>query len=156
MPEPNALAFSSLASSLVNKKVTFAPAKVANATVPQIYGAYAVLPHNGVAVVKADLRLLASLGGALSGLPDGSLTEHIKGNTLSDALGDAVYEILNIASKVVTTSGRAVLKNVVMDVRSLDAVSELALRKATQRSYFNVTVQDYCGGMFSVFVAPAA
>ena len=155
MPEPNALALSHLASSLVNKKVTFAPARPMDASGPQIYGTYTVHPENGVVVVQADLRLLASLGGALNGLPDSSLAEHIKGNSLSDVLADAAYEVLNIASKVVTTTGRAVLKTVVTDASSLDDAARLALKKAMQRTYFNVSVQDYRGGAFSVFAAPA-
>jgi hypothetical protein len=156
MPEPNALALSHLASSLVNKKVTFAPAKPVNVTAPQIYGSYTVHPDLGVLVVRADLRLLASLGGALNGLPDSSLAEHVKGNAFSDALADAAYEVLNIASKVVTPTGRAVLKAVVTDVRNLDDASLLVLKKAAQHICFNVSVQDYQGGMFSIFAAPAA
>lgn len=153
MTELKATAFSSLTSNLVNRTVTFAPAKPAISTTPQIYGIYTVLPQNGLVVVKADLRLLASLGGALIGLPDGAVPQHIQGTSLSETLKDAVHEILNITSKIVTTSGRAVLKTVTTDPKTLDPAFELTLKKAQQRSYFSVSVQDYSGGMFSVFGA---
>ena len=151
MPELKATSFSSLATNLVNRPVTFAPGKPVNVATPQIYAIYDVLPHDGLVVVKADVRLLASLGGALMGLPNDGLAEHIKGSSLLEPLSDAAYEILNIASKVVTATGRAVLKAVVNNPESLDQASALTIKNGQQRSYFNVTVQDYSGGMFCVF-----
>jgi hypothetical protein len=65
-----------------------------------------VFPNETAVVVKADLPLLGSLAGILVGLPDSAVKEHLAATPMEELLRDAVYELLHIASAVITTEGR--------------------------------------------------
>jgi hypothetical protein len=152
MPEPSPLALSHLFTQLIGRKVTFAPTTVAAETkIKQMYGIYTVLPHQTAIVVKADLPLLGSLAGVLVGLPDTTVKERIGVSPIEEVLRDAIHEVLNIASTVVTTEGRAVFSKMVNDPASIDGAAGKVLKTPDHRSYFNVSVDGYQGGRFSIF-----
>ena len=116
MSEPTPFALSKLLSELIGRKVTFAQTTVAPETkIKQMYGIYTVLPHETAIVVKSDLALLGSLAGVLVGLPDSSVKEHLAASPVEELLRDAIYEVLNIASAVITNEGRAVFIKMVAD-----------------------------------------
>jgi hypothetical protein len=152
MSEPTPFALSKLLSELIGRKVTFTQTTASPETkIKQMYGIYTVLPHETAIVVKSDLPLLGSLAGVLVGLPDSSVKEHLAVSPLEELLRDAIYEVLNITSTAVTTEGRAVFTKMVTDSALIDGAAEKLFKKPDRRSYFNVLVDGYQGGKFTIF-----
>ena len=152
MSQPTPFALSQLFSQLIGRKTTFVQAVLAADTkIEQIYAIYNVLPHSTAIVVKADLPLLGSFAGLLVGLPDTAVTEKLSAKPIDELLRDAIYEVLNIASAVVTEEGRAVLSKLEYNPTYIDGDAGKVLKKPDHRSYFNVTVEGYRGGKFSIF-----
>lgn len=154
MAEPTPFALAQLFTQLIGRKVTFAQTTAAPETkVKQMYGIYNVLPDDLPVVVKADLPLLGSLAGVMVGLPDAAVKDHLKVSPVEELLRDAIHEVLNIASTVVTTEGRAVFTRMVADPALIDGAAGKLLLKPGHRSYFNVLVDGYQGGKFTIFAA---
>jgi hypothetical protein len=152
MAEPTPFALSQRFSLLVGRKVTFVQAATAlDSKINQIYGVYTVLPHETAVVVKADLRLLGSIAGALVGLPDPVVKEHLAVDPMEELMRDAIYEVLNVASPAVSTEGRAVFTMMATNPTLIDGVAGQTLKNPSHRSYFNVSVDGYQGGRFSIF-----
>ena len=151
MSEPTPYALSKLLTDLIGRKVTFTQTVVAPETkIKQMYGIYTVLPHETAIVVKADLPLLGSLGGVLVGLPDSTVKEHLAATPVEELLRDAIHEVLNISSTVVTNEGRAVFVKMISDPILIDGAAGKLLKKPDRRSYFNVLVDGYQGGKFTI------
>ena len=152
MPEPTAHAMTQLFSQLIGRKVSFAQAKpAAAATVKQMYGLYTVLPQETVIVVKADLPLLGSFAGALVGLQQDAVKQQLAETPLGELLRDAIHEVLNIASAVVTNEGRAVFKKMAADPVYFDNFDAQFLQKPDRKTLFDVSVDGYQGGKFTIF-----
>ena len=152
MPEPTPLSLSHLFTQLIGRKVTFAPTTIAPETkIKQMYGIYNVLPHETAIIVKADLPLLASLAGVMVGLPDSAVKECLAKSPLEEVLRDAIHEVLNVASAALTNEGRAVFARMVTDTGLIDGVAGQLFKKPDRRTYFNVLVDGYQGGKFTVF-----
>jgi hypothetical protein len=152
MSEPTPLSLSHHFTNLVGRKVTFAPTTVAPETkIKQMYGIYNVLPRETAIVVKADLPLLGSLAGVLVGLPDSAVKECLGKGPLEELLRDAIHEVLNVASTVVTNEGRAVFTRMVTDTGLIDGAAGQLFKKPDRRTYFNVLVDGYQGGKFTIF-----
>jgi len=66
-------------------------------------------------------------------------------------LRDAIHEVLNVASTVVTSEGRAIFTKMVPELSSIDGAAAEMFKKPDHRSYFNVTVDGYTGGKFTIF-----
>jgi hypothetical protein len=151
MSEPTPYALSRCFSQLVGRKVTFVQAAPALDTkIKQIYGIYSLLPHETAIIVKADLPLLGSFGGALVGLPDLAVKEHLRSTPIEELLRDAICEVLNIASAALTAEGRAVFTKMVTDPAYIDGTAGNVYKKPDHRSYFNVSVDGYQGGRFTI------
>jgi hypothetical protein len=151
MSEPSPYALSKLFSDLVGRKVTFAQTNPApEAKIAQMYGVYTVLPHETTVIAKCDLPLLGSLAGLLVGLPDSAVKDHLKANPLEELMRDAIHEVLNIASAVITTEGRAIFLKMVTDGSYIDGPAGQVFKKPDRRCYFNVTVDGYQGGRFTI------
>jgi hypothetical protein len=152
MSEPTPYALSKLFTNLVGRKVTFAQAALTvDGKIKQMFGIYTVLPGETAIVVKADLPLLGSLGGALVGLPDSGVKEHLGATPLDELMRDAIHEVLNIASTALTDEARAVFVKMVTEPLYIDGAAGTMLKKPDHRTYFNVTVDGYQGGKFQVF-----
>jgi hypothetical protein len=152
MSQPTPFALTQLFSQLTGRKSTFVQATLAAETkIEQIYGIYNVLPHNTAIVVKADLPLLGSFAGLLVGLPNAAVAEKLRVKPIDELLRDAIYEVLNIASAVVTEEGRAVFTKMEYNPTFIDGDAGKVLRKPDHRSYFNVTVEGYGGGRVAIF-----
>jgi hypothetical protein len=156
MSEPTPFALSKLFTDLIGRKVTFTQTTAAAETkVKQMYGIYRVVPGETAIVVKGDLPLLGSLGGVLVGLPDSAVKEHLAATPVEELLRDAIHEVLNVASAVITQNGRAIFVKMVADPILIDGDAGKVLKKPDHRSYFNVLVDGYQGGKFTIF-APFA
>jgi hypothetical protein len=149
---PSPLDLSSIFSGLIGRKVTFKPgAPSADLGAKLMFGVYNVLPQEAALVVKSDLSLLASFAGSLVGLPDNVVKEHLRASQLDELLRDAIHEVLNIASTVVTNEGRAVFQRMTPDASYVDGPAGAVLKNPFRRTYFDVTVEGYQGGRFSIF-----
>jgi hypothetical protein len=156
MSEPTPYALSKLFTELIGRKVTFTQTTAAAETkVKQMYGIYRVLPGETAIVVKSDLPLLGSLAGVLVGLPDAAVKDHLAVTPVEELLRDAIHEVLNITSAVIINEGRAVFVKMVTDPMFLDGEAGKVFKKPDHRSYFNVLVDGYQGGKFTIF-APFA
>ena len=152
MAEPTPYVLSKLFTDLTGRKVTFTQTTAAAETkVKQMYGIYTVLPREAAIVVKSDLPLLGSLAGVLVGLPDAAVKEHLAATPVEELLRDAIHEVLNITSAVVSHEGRAVFVKMVTDPVLIDGAAGKVLKKPDHRSYFNVSVDGYQGGKFTIF-----
>lgn len=151
MPEPNAFILSRCLTQLIGRKVSFVSTSFAlDGKNRQIYGLYDLLPHRLAVVVKADLSLLGSIAGALVGLPDSAVKEHLKANPIEELLRDAIAEVFNIASAAVTLEGRAVFSKMVMDPTYIDGTAGKVYKEPFRRTYFTVSVEGYQGGRFGI------
>jgi hypothetical protein len=102
-------------------------------------------------VVKADFPLLGSFGGVMVGLPDSAIKERLGVIPMEELLRDAIYEVLNIASAAITTEGRAMFTTMVEDPAYIDRAAGKIFKKPDHKSYFNVLVDGYQGGKFTIF-----
>jgi hypothetical protein len=151
MSEPTPYSLSQLFSQLIGRKVTFSQATAAAETkIKQIYGIYNVLPYQTAMILKADLPLLGSFGGVLVGLPDASVKEHLARTPIEELLRDAIYEVLNIASAAIATEGRAIFTKMVENAAYIDGAAGTLFKKPDRRNYFNVLVDGYQGGKFTI------
>ncbi|MFP5277623.1 MAG: hypothetical protein ACLGPM_10935 [Acidobacteriota bacterium] len=152
MAEPTAFALSRHFTSLINREVAFAQSTAALETkTPKVFGVYVVFPEQTALVVKADLSLLGSFAGALIGLPDAEVKQRVSSAAIDELLRDPVQEVLNVASAVVSSVGRAVFKSMTMNPIYLHPDAEKALNHPLHRSYFTVRINGYQGGRFCVF-----
>ena len=153
MAPPTAPALSQLFTKLAGRPVAFAQVKdCPDSKILQVYGAYRVSPGDTVSVVKADLPLLGSFAGALIGLPDSEVTAQLKSSPMEESLRDSIYEVLNIASASIAPQCRTVLYKVATDLASLDELTSTTLAKPGQKYCFDVSVNGYHGGKFSISV----
>ena len=152
MPEPTAFAMTQLFSQLIGRQVSFAQAKLPPTPgAKQMFGLYTVLPQETVMVVKADLALLASFAGIMVGLQSEAIKERLAEPVLDELLRDAMHEVLNIASTVITDEGRAVFKKMAADPVYFDDFDNQLLQKPDRKTLFDVSVDGYQGGKFSIF-----
>jgi len=151
MAEPTPFRLSQLFSQLTGRKVVFTQTTAAlESKIRQMYGIYTVPPHEISIIVKADLSLLGSLAGVLVGLPDSAVKDHLRTNPIEELLRDAINEVFNIASAAIFTEGRAVFTKMVTDPTFIDGNAEKVLKKPDRRNYFNVVVEGYQGGRFTI------
>lgn len=151
MPEPSAYILSRCLSQLTNRKVSFVAASISlDGKNKQAYGVYDLLPHDTSVIVKADLALLGSFAGALVGLPDASVKEHLKANPIEELLRDAISEVLNVIAAAITLEGRAVFNKMVMDPTYIDGTAGKVFKQPFHRNYFTVTMDGYQGGRFAI------
>ena len=152
MSQPTPFNLSQRFSQLIGRKVTFTQTTAAPASkIKQAYAVYNSPPDETAIVVQVDLPLLGSFAGALVGLPDCVVRERLGATPIEELLRDAIYEVLNMASSAIATNGRVVFAKMVSDPIYIDGAADKVLRKPDHRSYFNVQVEGYEGGRFSVF-----
>jgi hypothetical protein len=152
MAEPSSFILSQRFSKLTGRKVSFVQSTQAmDRKVGQIFGIYSLLPLESAIVVKADLPLMGSLAGALVGLPDQAVAEHLRTTPMEELMRDSICEVLNVAAAAVSTEGRAVFSKMVTDPLYLTGAAEKVFKEPFHRSYFVVTIEGYQGGRFAIF-----
>jgi hypothetical protein len=151
MSEPTPFRLSRCFTQLLGRKVTFVQSTFAlDMHIRQMYGIYTLLPQEAAIIVKADLPLLGSFAGALVGLPDAAVKEHLRANPLEELMRDAICEVLNVASASVTTESRAVFQKLVADPAYIDGAAGKVLKSPDHKSYFTVSIDGYQGGRLTV------
>lgn len=153
MPAPSPQSIALLLTQLLGRKVTVALSPAAkNATDPQIYGAYTIVPGDTAIVVKADLSLLSAFAGALVGLPASEAQARAKVTPMDETLHDAIYEVLNVFSAVITFSGRTVFEKMELNAAKLEGGAANVLNHPSQSYYFGVTMDGFPGGKLAIFL----
>ena len=151
MPEASSIVMSKLFSDLIGQRVTFSEQQYPiNSAAKQIYCLYLIKPMDSTRVIKADMPLLTSLAGALIGLPLDSIKERVADSKPNEALRDSLYEVMNIASRIVSVEHRAVFNGMYPDSIGLPSDVLKTLRDPGFASYFNVKIDSYEGGAFSL------
>jgi hypothetical protein len=151
MPDRTPFALAKMFTQLTGRNVNFANTADLPTAGSVVYGEYAVKPDDGPLVVKADLALIASFGGALLGLPKETVLERAKQTPIEEGLRDAMHEVLNVASTPLSPSHRAVFQNFHTDqVYCSDRARDL-LANPIRTDRFQVTVDGYAGGLFAVY-----
>lgn len=156
MPETMPFTLSRRLSQLIGRKVTFAPtAATPDTKAKQIFAIYTVLPIGSAIIVKADLRLLGSLAGALVGWPDPIVKEHLEVTPMEELLRDAIYEVFNVSAAAIGSENRAVFTKMVTNPIYIDGDAGTVLKSPGHRNYFNVSVDGYVGGRL-IILSPFA
>lgn len=151
MAEPSSSSIATLFSDLIGRHVNFSEQMDAlPANGQQIYCLYLVKPMDSYRIIKADLSLLSSFAGALIGLTPETIDERVAEVKLDETLRDALHEVMNIASRIVTLEHRAVFKGLYGDPGQLPPEARNTLRDPCYSSYFKATVDGYKGGAFSL------
>lgn len=152
MAEPKPLTIAELFTGLTGRRVNVTQLLKPPVTRElQAFGVYLVKPKDSTRIVQLDLPLLGSLGGALLGLPSVAVKERMASPESDEPLRDAVHEVLNVASTIVSIQERAVFQTMYLNATLLPkALSEL-LKNPAFRSYFEITIDGYEGGAFSIF-----
>jgi hypothetical protein len=152
MTEPSAYAISTLLTDLIGRKVSVAQASTPEETKgKQMFGVYQVVSSCAPIVLKADLVLLVSMAGVLVGLPDSAVKERLAAPALDELIRDAMHELLNILSTVVSVEGRAIFNKMLPNAAYVDGPAGVVLKKPSRRSFFTVEVEGYEGGHLSIF-----
>lgn len=151
MAEPTAFAISRLLSDLTGQEVSASLVlKPSPSKLPQIYGIYSTAVTGDPMLVRADLRLLAMLGGALVGFPAETAIAHAEEKPMAESIRDAIHEVLNIASTFLSTNTRVVFKSMTLEPQfSESAVGEL-LANPLFKSAFNLSVGKQPAGLLTV------
>jgi hypothetical protein len=115
-----------------------------------LYGTYSIVPGDAAVVVKTEMGLIGSLGGALLGLPKQSVLEGILKNPLEESLRDAMHEILNVSANLVCVDRRAVFQKMYNDPVYFGDAAQDVMRNPIHTVNFDVLVDGYVGGGFAI------
>jgi hypothetical protein len=145
---------SHLFTNLIDRRVSVVEASERDATKGRKgYATYDVVDRGTKILLQIDFDLLGSLGGALAGMPDAIIKQNLKATPVDETLRDAMHEILNIVSAVITTEGRAVLKNMELDeVKGKAMAASFKGTNPSIASRFQATIPNYTGGQMEVFL----
>jgi hypothetical protein len=151
MADPTAFALSKMFSQLTGKPVSFTLVlKPPVAKFKPLYGTYTIVPGDAALVVKTEMGLIGSLGGALLGLPKQSVLDGITKTPLEESLRDAMHEILNVAAAPVSVDRRAVFQKMYNDPVFFGEAAQEVMRNPFHTTQFEVLVDGYVGGGFAV------
>jgi hypothetical protein len=79
-----------------------------------------------------------------------TVKERVAEAKLDEALRDALHEVMNIASRIVTVEHRGVFKGMFGDPGQMPPDARSTLREPCYSSHYKVTVDGYEGGGFSL------
>jgi hypothetical protein len=151
MAEPTPFVITHLSAGLVGRNVSVTQVtKYLPNKVKQMYGTYLIKPMDSTRIVQADLPLLGSLAGCLLGLPSDAVKERVAASEMDEGFRDAIHEVLNIASTIVSTEYRAVFQKMFNDPAYLPSEAADTLKEPTYRNYFTMKVDGYEGGNFNI------
>jgi hypothetical protein len=153
MVETTPFALTKLYSDLFDRRVSVTDASDrASSGGRKAYAIYDVAGHGSQVFLQVDFELLGSLGGALAGIPDILVKERLAVNMRDEPLCDAMHEVLNITSTVLTTGVRAVLRTMELDeAEGRIFASELASNRMA-KSRFLISIPSYTGGQMACYL----
>ncbi len=105
-----------------------------------------------VALCACDKSFVAYSGAALSMIPAAIANEMISGNTVTDAMVDNFYEVMNICSKLLMsdTSAHLRLDRALQPTESADAIATLG--ESANVMAFDVGIPQYGNGTLTFVI----
>jgi hypothetical protein len=152
MISPNAQALSKTLTTLTGlpvscaRKPRFTPSKSR-----RVYGIYNELPAHDTILLRADMSLLASLGGCVAGMPDELAADRAKSSPLDETLRAGIHEVLNVLSTLLSGPERVVFRSMCTDVGYLTGPARSILNSHAPAQTFEVTIKGYTGGELTIF-----
>ena len=152
MTSPNAQALSKTLTTLTGlpvscaRKPRFTPSKAR-----RVYGIYNQLPAHDTILLRADLPLLASLGGRIAGLPNSLMAESADSSPLDSNLREGIQQVLSLLSTLLSGTERVVFRSMCTDVAYLTGPARSILNSQGLAPTFEVTIQGYTGGELTIF-----
>jgi hypothetical protein len=152
MISPNAQALSKTLTTLTGlpvsctRKPRFTPSRSR-----RVYGIYNELPAHDTILLRADLSLLASLGGCVAGLPDSLAADRAKISPLDETLRGGIHDVLNFLSTLLSGPERVVFRSLCLDVAYLTGPARSVLNSQAPAQTFEVTIPGYTGGELTIF-----
>jgi hypothetical protein len=101
-------------------------------------------------VVKAELPVIASLGGALVGLQKERVVEIIGKQPLEEFMRDAIHEVFNVTATPLAEKNRVVFKTMHTDTAELGETAKAVLATPHQYTSFDVQVKGLLGGEYNI------
>ena len=151
MTEPKPFDMAKLFTQLVGKDVKFSLFPHPAVTkIRQIYGTYSVVRTGREMVVKADLPMVAALGAALIGLPPELGAERALQTPMDESMRDAIHEVLNIASTVISPDERVTFTSFVLDPIYCKGEASEILKKPDVKINFRVVIDNGTPGTFTI------
>ncbi len=151
MAETTPFELNKMFSSLTGKQVTFAQTKLPPPdSKKHVYGTYSLVPEETMRVVKADVALIGSFGGALMGLPKSAVVDGLKETPLDETIHDAMHEILNVSATLVSIEKRAVFRKMFFNLKELPEAALALLKSPKVAMHFQVSIAGYDGGAFTL------
>jgi hypothetical protein len=151
MADASSASMGTLFTDLLGRRVNFSEQSYATPpTGPQLYCLYLIMPMESYRIIKADLSLLSSFAGALIGLSPETIKERVEESELNETLRDALMEVMNIASRIVTLEHRGIFKGMFGDLGQLPLDARNTVRDSCSSSFFKVSIEGYEGGAFSL------
>ena len=153
MISPNAQALSKTLTTLTGLPVTCArKPRFTPSRSRRVYGIYNELPSlDTIILLRADLSLLASLGGCVAGLPDSLAADRAKTTPLDETLRGGIHQVLNVLSTLLSSQDRVVFRSMCMDVAYLTGPARSVLNSQGPAPTFEVTIAGYTGGELTLF-----
>ena len=151
MAETTPFELNKMFSSLTGKQVTFAQTKQAPPdSKKHVYGTYSLVPEETMRLVKADVALIGSFGGALMGLPKSAVLDGLKEVPLDETIRDAMHEILNVSATLVSREKRAVFQKMFFNMKELPDAATALIKAPKLTMHFQVSIAGYDGGAFTL------
>ncbi|MDE1161578.1 MAG: hypothetical protein PW792_06475 [Acidobacteriaceae bacterium] len=152
MNAANPFVFSKLFTDLTGRKVNVVAADdMCQTHCPKAYGLFDIAGSEDTILIKMDLALLGSLGGVLVGIPEALVKQQVAQQSLDEMLRDAMHEVLNITSSVLLRSRRAVLRRMLTDANTGEALCSDFLNEPHSQRRFHATMAGYPSGELCVF-----
>lgn len=151
MAETTPFELNKMFSSLIGKPVTFTLSKTAPPdTKKHAFGTYSLVPEETMRLVKADVALIGSFGGALMGLPNSAVIDGLKETPLDETIRDAMHEIFNVSATLVSVEKRAIFRKMFFNVKELPEAAAALLKAPKLTMHFQVAIAGYTGGAFTL------
>lgn len=152
MKSPTARSLSSMFSEMTGLPVSCIPKpRYKPSSGKRVYGIYRELATEETILLRADLSLVASMAGSRAGLSSSLVTDKVKTTPLDGTLRDAMHEVLNMTSTLLSGSSRVVLRSMCMEPAYLTGPARSVLNFPNTTTSFEVSLPGYTGGELSIF-----
>jgi hypothetical protein len=136
---------------LIGRPVTAKDGKVTDLT-KGVFGVFATDAGEPVILVVSDVAFAAYAGAALALVPKQVAEESIRAQALADSLAENFHEVINVLGGLFNTAGvvHVILREVCVGRDQLPADAAPLVTDPGKRQDFELTVNDYGSGQFSV------
>ncbi len=139
-------------SQLTGRQVSFIlEPNAALGKLPSVFAIYTRVPENKPIVARADRAAIAVLAGALLGMSDDLVIEAALKQPITEAVRDAMHEVLNIAAAPLSTEGRVVFQKFVTEAAEIPADAKSVVTSAKNKDTYRLSINGTARGIFALF-----